>query len=130
MQEDKFEYSYTAPTEEERKEIESIRRSYSPAPKKKSKLDKFRELDRRVKLPAVIAAIVMCVAGTLIFGTGLTMILEWDMFVWGSLAAVFGGAVFALAFPLRKYLLARGKKKYGKQITELADELLNNTRPE
>lgn len=125
MQNNKFEYNYSAPTEEERKEIESIRRAYSP--QSDNRIERVRKLDRRVKLPAAITLAVMLVAGTLIFGTGLTLVLEWDILVWGSIVAASGAAIFALAFPLRKYLLKRGKEKYGKLICELSDELLKTS---
>ena len=45
----KFEYKYTAPTMEERKEIDSIRRQYLPTDKSMTKMDRLRYLDRKVK---------------------------------------------------------------------------------
>ena len=49
-QQDKFEYTYSMPTEAERKEIASIRRQYEDAPKTTDgKLERVRKLDARVK---------------------------------------------------------------------------------
>ena len=44
-----FNFKYTAPTEEERKEIDSIRRQYAPQEKTETKLEKLRRLDGLVK---------------------------------------------------------------------------------
>ena len=44
-----FNYRYTAPTEEERKEIDSIRRQYAPQEQTETKIERLRRLDALVK---------------------------------------------------------------------------------
>ena len=59
MENDKFDYTYAALTEEERLEIEQMRREYSPEQNKLSALEKMRRLNRKVRRPAEITAVVM-----------------------------------------------------------------------
>ena len=51
-----FEYSYSAPTAGERREIEGIRSKYMPADERQQKLERLKALDRKVKRPAVLLA--------------------------------------------------------------------------
>ena len=122
---DQFNYKYTAPTAEERKEIDSIRRQYSPKEQKETKLERLRRLDSLVKNTAVIWSLVFGVIGTLIFGLGLTMILEWNVFIWGIIFMVVGSVPIAIAYPLYSFLLNKYKNRYGAEILRLSEELLN-----
>ena len=126
----KFNYTYSAPTAEEKKEIEYIRKQYADKERGKDsdeKLEELRELHSKVKTPALIVSLTMGVAGTLIFGLGLTMTLEWNLLVWGTLVAVVGLAPIISAYQAYNKILAAKKKKYGPQILRLTDELLGNS---
>ncbi len=125
----KFEYTYTAPTERERKEVESLRRQYAvQEPKVQSKVEKLRALDNKVKNPPQILAFSLGVIGTLIFGGGLSMILEASLYVWGTVIALLGMIPIALAYPLYKKYHTKLKDKYRKEILQLTDEILNENR--
>ena len=67
---DKFNYTYTAPTESERREIEEIRRQYAADGQTDDKLKRLRRLDKLVNFPPRIAAGLTIAAGVLIFGAG------------------------------------------------------------
>lgn len=121
----KFNYRYSAPTEEERKEIASIRKQYSPTHNGETKLEKLRRLDGLVKNTAIIWSLVLGVVGCLIFGLGLAMVLEWKIIFWGVVVAVVGAIPMALAYPVYLGLLNRGKERYGEEILKLSEELLN-----
>ena len=121
----KFNYTYSAPNENERREIESIKKQYAPAADGENKLERLRSLNKRVNQPPLILAVVIGVIGTLIMGFGMTMVLEWNCTVWGAVVGVFGVAFAAAAYPIRRALLQRNKRKYGQQIIELSNELLN-----
>ncbi len=122
---EKFNYVYTAPTEEERKEICSIRRQYEEGEKKEeSKIEKLRRLDKKVKNTATCWGVSLGVVGILTFGLGLTMVLEWDLWFWGILIAAVGGVGIALAYPIYQWVLKRNKKRYGEEILRLSKELL------
>ena len=123
-----FNYKYTAPTEEERKEIDSIRRQYAPQEQTETKLERLRRLDGLVKNTAIIWSLVLGVIGCLIFGLGLTMVLEWSILLWGIVLMVIGSVPMALAYPVYKSVLNKGKAKYGDEILRLSEELLNENK--
>ncbi len=124
---DKFTYDYSAPTKEEIKEIEDIRRRYGGQKKEKDKLFRLRELDNKVKNPPTVWSLILGIGGTLIFGLGLTMVLEWEIFLWGVIVAIIGCVPMALAVVVYNRLLEKNKKKYGEEILRLTDELLSET---
>lgn len=122
---DKFEFTYAAPSEQERREIESIKRQYMPASKKENKFDELRDLNKKVVQPPSIIGLTVGILGTLIMGTGMAMALELGIMVWGIIVGVIGLAIAAVAYPIYKAVLGRNKRKYGQKIIELSNELLN-----
>ena len=120
-----FNFRYTAPSQEERKEIDSIRRQYASQEKTETKLERLRRLDGLVKNTAVIWSLVLGVLGALIFGLGLTMILEWNIWLWGIVIMVVGSIPVAIAYPVYKGLLKKYKNRYGEEILRLSEALLN-----
>ena len=122
-----FNFKYTAPSQEERKEIDSIRRQYAPQEKTETKLERLRRLDGHVKNTAIIWSLVLGVVGTLVLGLGLTMILEWSIWLWGIVLMVIGSVPMAIAYPVYKSALNKGKAKYGDEILRLSEELLNES---
>ena len=122
----KFEYKYTAPTMEERKEIDSIRRQYLPTDKSMTKMDRLRYLDRKVKGISQAVSISFGVIGLLMFGTGMTFFLEWVNYWYiGIPFALIGCILMSLSYLVYVKLLTKLKNKYGKEIIELSNELLN-----
>lgn len=121
---DKFSYTYSAPTEEERREIEDIRSAYAPAAKSEDKLAKIRALNERATRPARIAALTLGIGGILLFGLGMSMTLAWELIAGGIVVAVIGILATIVANPVRRALLNLGKRKYGAEILRLTDELL------
>lgn len=120
-----FNFKYTAPTEAERKEIDSIRRQYAPKEQTETKLERLRRLDALVKNTAVVWSLCLGVLGTLIFGLGLTMILEWSILVWGIILMCVGSLPIASAYPVYRRILTKYKNRYGEEIIRLSEELLN-----
>jgi hypothetical protein len=122
----KFEHSYSAPTEAERKEIESIKRQYVAEEKREeTDIEKLRRLDAKVRNMPTMYALIMGVFGILVFGLGLAMALEWGMMLWGIVVMVVGALPMGLAYPIYQFTLKEGKKKYGAEILELSEKLLN-----
>lgn len=127
MEEEKevFEYTYSAPTEREKKQIESIRRQYAPkADEAETAFDRLKRLNAKVYNAATRTSLIFGVVGILIFGLGLTMVLEWGIWLWGIVTMTVGCVPVGLAYPIYRRLLARGKRKYGEEILRLSDELL------
>lgn len=128
MENKQFNYTYKAPTEEERREIESIRRQYlkdSNTQSTEDKLKRIRKLNDRVNGIAVAFSLVSGIIGILIFGLGFSMVLEWGMMVLGIIVAILGIPLIAFAYPLYNRLLKNGKEKYGDEIIRLSSEILN-----
>lgn len=127
MENDKFDYTYAAPTEEERLEIEEMRREYSPEQNKLSALEKMRRLNRKVRRPAEICAVVMGVVGVLTFGAGLSIVMDAVRggTVLGSILGVAGVALLFAIRPVYKFILKKRKDKYGKEILGIAERLLS-----
>ena len=121
---DKFSYTYSAPTEEERREIEDIRSAYASAAKSEDKLAKIRALNERATRPARIAALTLGIGGILLFGLGMSMTLAWELIAGGIVVAAIGMLATIVANPVRRALLNLGKRKYGAEILRLTDELL------
>ncbi len=119
-----FNYKYSAPTEGERREIESIRRQYDAGGRESGKLARLKGLHRSVKRDAALAAVMLGVVGTLIFGAGFSLVLEFGEIMTGVIISLPGIAMAAAAYPVYKAVLKSKKKKYAEEIIRLSDELL------
>ncbi|MDE5942845.1 MAG: dihydropteridine reductase [Clostridia bacterium] len=125
----KFDYTYSAPTEEERKEIEALRREYSPS-ENKGALEQLRALDKKVRLPADIAAVVLGIAGLLLLGVGMCLTMDvlasgTVFFALGVVVGIFGIGLTIANYFIYKAILNHRKKKYGEEVLKLTEQLLN-----
>ena len=128
MDSKKFRYTYSAPTEDERREISSIRRQYLAKNEEETKFEKLKRLDAKVKNWPTTIALILGIVGILIFGLGLTMVLEWSIVIWGIVIAIVGSIPIALAYPVYLKRLQINKEKYGEEILKLSEELLNEEK--
>ena len=55
------------------------------------------------------------------------MILEWNIWIWGIVLMAIGIVPMAIAYPVYKFSLNKGKAKYGEEILRLSEELLNES---
>lgn len=120
----KFSFTYSAPTEAERREIESIRRQYKPESFEENKVERLRRLHSKVTGWATALSLATGVIGLLIFGFGLACVLEFGKTVLGIIVSGFGIPPIAAAYPVYKAMIRRGKAKYGDEIIRLSEELL------
>ncbi len=121
---EKFTYTYAAPTESERREINDIRRRYLTKSEYERKFEQLKNADARLrKFPRAIG-VAAAVVGTLVFGLGLSLALEWKNYTAGALVALLGAVVIALAYPVYNLIFKRNKKKHGEEILKLSSELL------
>ena len=120
VQNEKFEYTYSATRQEE---IEKIRKKYLP--KEDDKMELLRKLDRDVTKPGTIWSIIIGMIGCLIFGFGLCCILVWadTLFVLGIIVGVIGLAIMGAAVPVYKKITEKQKEKLAPQILALTEEL-------
>lgn len=125
---DKFEFKYSAPDEKERAEIKNIRSRYEDKTEFESKLERLRKLDGIVKNVPKAISISLGIIGVLIFGLGLSMILEFNMAMWGVIVAIIGVVPTVLAYPINKVALKALKGKYGEEILKITEELLGENK--
>ena len=126
MDDKEFKFTYSAPTEAERREIEYIKKQYMGKSDKEKKLARIRKLDAFVQNFSLILALVIGVMGTLIFGLGLSMILVWEILVFGIIVCIVGLIPVCAAYPVYLITLKKNKEKYGEEILRLSDEILND----
>ena len=120
-----FEYTYSAPTEEERREIQSIRSRYTGEYEQNDdKFTRLKALDGKVKGTSTAIGLVLGVVGLLLFGLGLTLILEWSIWIWGIVLMVVSCLPMALAYPIYCYTHKKLSDKYRDEIVKLSNELL------
>lgn len=122
---EKFEYSYSAPTEQQRREVNSIRNRYLPH-EEDEKVGRLKKLDARVRSGAMAVGLTLGIGGCLLFGLGMSMVLVWGLLVWGSVVAAVGIVPMAFAHFAHNKILERGKNKYGDEILRLTDEILKD----
>ena len=125
----KFEYRYTASSEDEKQEAESIRSKYLP-PKEKSKVERLRELDGKVNTTPIVVSLTLGVIGTLIFGLGMACVLEWGETVLGCVLGFVGCIPVVAAYFAYKLILKKNKQKYGEEIIRLSNEIISESRDE
>ena len=124
MTNEPFRYSYSAPTQSERKEIESLQKKYLPKQEPEG-IEKLRKLDKKVHTFPTALALTLGVIGTLIFGIGLTFILEWDSLLLGVFISLIGFLPIGFAYPAYRKILQKRKEKYSEEILALSEQLLN-----
>lgn len=123
-----FEYSYSAKQQEE---VDAIKKKYLPKEDRAKELNKLEELkllDKKVELTATIWSIVVGLVGTLVFGTGMSLIMAFEtaMYLPGIIVGVLGMAGIALALPVYRMVLKKQREKAAPRILALTEELSKN----
>ena len=110
------------------KAIERIRASYTP--KRISKFDELKALDKKVKRPAEVFAYVYGSISSLVLGTGMCLAMKviGNSMALGIGIGLLGIALILTTYPIFKVVLKKRKNKYSKQIFELSDSLLNKLK--
>ena len=105
---------------------ENIREQY--VEKKKNKIDELVALDWKVKRPAEIFAYSFGVVGSLVLGTGMCLAMKviGNMMPLGVVIGLLGIGMVAVNYSIYKFIVEKQKKKYGKKILALSDEILNS----
>ena len=126
MENHSFEYTYSA---QQQQEVEAIRQKYLP--KEEDKMEQLRRLHAIPTQKAQAAALSAGIAGTLIMGTGMSLVMTEIGDLLGSLAIVAGITVgivgillAALAYPIYNRVLKKQRQKIAPEILRLSEELL------
>ena len=128
MKNSTFKYTYSAPTQNERKEVESILSEYVEQPKQTDKLVELKKCHSIVKNTPVTISLVFGILSSLIFGTGLTCFLEWNNIIIGIICSVIGVGLMTFTPFLNKKLIKHYKNKYREKIIKLSNEILNDEK--
>lgn len=123
-----FEYNYSAKQQEE---VDAIRKKYLPAEetsKEAGKLEELKRLDKRVEMTATLWAIAVGMIGTLVFGTGMSLIMAFETarYVPGIIVGILGMIGIALALPVYRVVLKKQRERVAPKILELTEELSKN----
>lgn len=120
-----FQMTYSA---QQQQELQHIREKYLP--KTPDKMERLRALDAAVTRRASLRAILLGVAGTLVLGIGMSLIMTDFGAAAGSLAmplgialGVVGLAALGCAYPIYNRVLKRERAKAAPEILRLTDEL-------
>ncbi len=118
-----FEYTYSAPQQEE---IKKIRQKYLPQNQTISKIEQLRQLDKSAEKPGRFLSIIIGILGTLMLGIGMSCTMVYiDLFVEGIVIGVIGIGIILTAYPIYKAVTKRKRKKIAPQILKLTEELEN-----
>ena len=126
MENNSFEYTYSA---QRQKEVEEIRKAYLP--KEEDKMAELRKLHAIPTQKAQAAAIAVGTIGALILGTGMSLCMTDIGAALGNLALILGimiglaGVVtVAVAYPIYNRVLKKEREKIAPEILRLTDELM------
>lgn len=118
----KFEYTYSAPRQEE---VKKIREKYLP--KEESKMDQLRRLDESTTKKGLACSLALGIVSSLVLGIGMCCTMLWQgvLFIPGVIIGLIGIAGVALAYPLNHYLTKKERERLAPEILELTNELMN-----
>lgn len=121
MEQNSFEYTYSAPQQEE---IRKIREKYLP--READKMEQLRRLDAQVYRKGTVWGLVVGIIGTLIMGGGMSMCMVWTstLLIPGIIVGVIGMAGVAAAYPLYARITAKERDRLAPEILRLTDELM------
>ena len=119
----------------ETKEIKMARRISAEYSKPAhTELDELRELDKRVKRPALIFSYIFGSLGAIIMGMGMSLIMTdigaiiglGSGLALGVIIGVLGLAIVSVNYPMHKAMLESRKRKYGAKILALSSKIMND----
>ena len=101
--------------------------------KEASELDALRELDAKVKRPANVFGYVFGSISAIVMGAGMSLVMTdigttvgiTSSMPVGIAVGVVGLALAIVNYPIYKGILNARKKKYGAEIIELSEKIMN-----
>ena len=114
-----FTYTYSAKQEDE---VKRIQQKYMPH--EETKIEQLRRLDKSAGKSGMTASITLGSISSLLLGTGMACIMEWqDLFIIGLAIGVVGMIGMLLAYPLYKSISKKARSKIAPEIIRLSNEL-------
>lgn len=99
-----------------------------------TKVEKLKQLDRKVRLPANIVAYTLGIVATLMLGAGLSMGMKVILkdtsygFILGIVIGLLGIILATVNPKIHQSILQSRKKKYQKEILDLSSEILKESQ--
>ena len=126
MENNSFEYTYSA---QRQQEVEEIRKTYLP--KEEDKMEQLRRLHSIPTQKAQSASIAVGVIGALILGTGMSLCMtelgaalgRYAMIL-GIMIGLVGIVLVAIAYPIYIRTLKKERERIAPEILRISDELL------
>ena len=125
-----FRYTYSAA---EQDEVKKIREKYTMS-EQEDKMTRLRRLDASVNSKAQTVGVTVGIAGTLILGFGMSLIMSElgsilgmtnDIaFPLGIAVGALGAVIVTAAYPLYNLVIKRERKRIAPEILRLSDELM------
>jgi len=124
-----FTYTYSA---KEQDEIKRIRQKYQPP--EEDGMERLRKLDAQVTQKVTIVSLALGIVGTLIMGTGMSLVMtdidtilgitDNVRMVVGIIIGLIGMILMASAYPAYNKVLKRERQKIAPEILKLTEELM------
>lgn len=114
--------------------VQKIRTQYTE--RENTQLDALKALDKKVKKPANVFAVVFGIISAVVMGSGMSLVMtdigsiigiESPMFP-GIIIGVIGLVMALLTYPMYKKILNSRKKKYASEIIKLSDSIMNGNK--
>ncbi len=114
--------------------VQKIRTQYTE--RENTQLDALKALDKKVKKPANVFAVVFGIISAIVMGSGMSLVMtdigsiigiESPMFP-GIIIGVVGLVMALLTYPMYKKILNSRKKKYASEIIKLSDSIMNGNK--
>ena len=115
-----FEYNYSA---ERAREVEAIRRKYEEP--QEDKFEQLKALDRQAEKRGQILSIAIGIIGTLILGTGMSMVMVGQVtyFIPGIVIGVVGVMALGASYPIYKVVTKKDRDKVAGQVLALVKQI-------
>jgi hypothetical protein len=110
---------------EQQNEAKKIMQKYSPQTQQESKTEMLRRLDKSVTNAGKSPAVTLGIIASLILGTGMALIMEFQtLVILGLLLGIIGIIGMVAAYPLYKSITKKEREKLTPQILQLSRELI------
>lgn len=114
--------------------VQKIRTQYTE--KEHTQLDALKALDKKVKKPANVFAIVFGSISAVVMGSGMSLIMTdigsilgiADPMMPGIIVGVIGLVMAIITYPVYKKILNSRKKKYADEIIKLSDNIMSSNK--
>ena len=114
--------------------VQKIRTQYTE--KENTQLDALKALDKKVKKPANVFAIIFGSISVIIMGSGMSLVMTdigsilgiASPLVPGIIIGVVGLLMALVTYPMYKKILNSRKKKYADEIIKLSDNIMSNNK--